>query len=324
MVQALAGWSVHGVHMPAGTRLPIDGGSIDAVVQRTGEPGRVDSYKGVPGLLAARLRELGIKNEVGAPVVIDGRVWGALIAGNDTPTPLPRGAEVRLAHFAELVATAVSNAAAHDELMASRARIVTAAYEGRRRLVRDLHDGAQQQLVCAVMSLQLADQEFDQDPAAARDLLREAIGHARGGLGELRELAAGVHPSILTDRGLHAAADALAHRSGLRVDVQVTDERFPRDIEAAAYFVIAEALTNVAKHAKASCAHVTVDRRGGSLMIDIRDDGAGGAHLQGSGLRGLKDRVEALGGGLKLYSPPGNGTHLHGTLPLSSVSWPVR
>ena len=316
----LAGWSVRGVHVPTGTRLPLDGGSINAMVQRTGEPRRADTYEGAPGSIAARLRELGIKNEVGAPVMVDGRVWGALIAGKDTPRPLARGAEVRLARFAELTATAVSNAAAHDELIASRARIVTAVYEGRRRLARDLHDGAQQQLVCAIMSLQLADQEFEQDPAAARDLLREGLGHARGGLGDLRVLAVGVHPSILTNRGLHAAADALAQRSALPVDLQVTDERFPRDIEAAAYFVIAEALTNVAKHARASRAHVCVDRREGRLVIDIRDDGAGGANLRGNGLRGLKDRVEALGGGLTLDSPPGNGTHLHATLSLSSAS----
>jgi signal transduction histidine kinase len=318
MNQTIAGWSAHNVHVPTGTRMPLDGETINSVVQRTGQPGRFDSYEGAAGPLAARLRELGIKNEVGAPVIVDGRVWGALIAGKDTFKPLPPGAETRLARFAELIATAVSNATTHAELVASRARIVTAAYEGRRRLARDLHDGAQQRLVSAVMSLQLADQRFDRDPAAARDLLREALGHARDGLGELRELAAGVHPSILTNRGLHAAVEALAQRSGVPVDVRVPDERYPPQVEAAAYFVIAEALTNVAKHAQASCASVSVDRRDGSLTLDVRDDGSGGADLRGSGLRGLKDRVEALGGGLRLDSPPGRGTHLHATVSLSS------
>ena len=318
MNETVAGWSVHGVHLPAGTRLPLDGQTINSLVQRTEEPGRVDSYEGVPGPLADRLRALGIKNEVGAPVVIDGHVWGALIAGKDTFRPLPHGAEVRLARFAELIATAVSNATTSAELVASRARIVTAAYDGRRRLARDLHDGAQQRLVCTVMSLQLADQQFERDPAAARRLLLDALGHARDGLGELRDLAAGVHPGILTNRGLHAAAEALARRSGLPVDLQVPDERFPPHIEAAAYFVTAEALTNVAKHAHASCAHVCVGQHDGSLTVDVSDDGAGGADFRGSGLGGLKDRVEALGGGLWLDSPPGKGTRLHATLPLSS------
>jgi signal transduction histidine kinase len=318
MNQTIAGWSAHNVHVPTGTRMPLDGETINSLVQRTGHPGRFDSYEGAAGPLAARLRELGIKNEVGAPVIVDGRVWGALIAGKDASKPLPPGAETRLARFAELIATAVSNAATHAELVASRARIVTAAYEGRRRLARDLHDGAQQRLVSAVMSLQLADQRFDRDPAAARHLLREALGHARDGLGELRELAAGVHPSILTNRGLHAAVEALAQRSGVPVDMRVPDERYPPQVEAAAYFVIAEALTNVAKHAQASCASVSVDGHDGSLTIDVRDDGSGGADLRGSGLRGLKDRVEALGGGLRLDSPPGRGTHLHATVSLSS------
>jgi signal transduction histidine kinase len=318
MNQTIAGWSAHNVHVPTGTRLPLDGENINFVVQRTGQPGRFDSYEAAAGPLAARLRELGIKNEVGAPVLVDGRVWGALIAGKDTLKPLPPGAETRLARFAELIATAVSNATTHAELVASRARIVTAAYEGRRRLARDLHDGAQQRLVSAVMSLQLADQRVDRDPAAARHLLREALGHARDGLGELRELAAGVHPSILTNRGLHAAVEALAQRSGVPVDMRVPDERYPPQVEAAAYFVIAEALTNVAKHAQASCASVSVDGHDGSLTIDVRDDGSGGADLRGSGLRGLKDRVEALGGGLRLDSPPGRGTHLHATVSLSS------
>jgi signal transduction histidine kinase len=197
---------------------------------------------------------------------------------------------------------------------------VTAAYEGRRRLARDLHDGTQQRLVCAVMSLQLADQRFEQDPAAAWQLLQEGLGHTRDGLGELRELAAGVHPSILTNRGLHAAAAALAQRSSVPVEVRVPDERYPPHIEAAAYFVIAEALTNVAKHANASHADVRVDQHDGRLTIDVRDDGAGGADLNGSGLRGLKDRAEALGGSLRLDSPPGNGTRLHATLSLSSQS----
>jgi signal transduction histidine kinase len=315
----ISGWSVRGVHVPTGTRLPLEGHTINALVQRTGAPGRMDSYDGAPGQLAAQLRKLGIKSEVGAPVVVDGRVWGALIAGTDRPDPLPAGTEHRVASFAELIATAVSNATTRAELIASRARIVTAGDDARRRIARDLHDGAQQRLVSTVISLQLADQSFDRDPSEARGLLRQAIADAHDGLTELRELAAGVHPSILTNRGLLAAVEALAQRtmSPSLMDVQVPEERYPPHVEAAAYFVLAEALTNVAKHANASRVEVRVKECAGCLEIDARDDGSGGADPGGNGLRGLKDRVEALGGGLQLDSLPGQGTHLHATLPLS-------
>jgi signal transduction histidine kinase len=314
----ISGWSLRGVHVPTGTRLPLEGQTINSLVQRTGAPGRFDSYDGTPGPLAARLRELGIASEVGAPVVVNGQVWGALIAGTDRPKPLPLRTELRLASFADLIATAISNATAQAELLASRARIVNAGDAARRRLARDLHDGAQQRLVSAVMNLQMADLRFDQDQGATRRLLREALGHARDGLTDLRELAAGMHPSILTNRGLHAAVDALARRSTCLVEVEVPDARYPPQIEAAVYFVIAEALTNVAKHAQASRAAVRVAPHDGGLAIDIEDDGTGGADIRGGGLLGLKDRVEAIGGGLKLDSPSGHGTRLRATLPLSN------
>jgi signal transduction histidine kinase len=313
----ISGWSLRGVHVPTGTRLQLEGETINSLVQRTGAPGRFDSYEGALGPLAARLRKLGVASEVGAPVVVDGQVWGALIAGTDRPRPLPPRTELRLASFADLIATAVSNATTQAELLASRARIVTAGDAARQRVARDLHDGAQQRLVSTVMSLQMADLRFDQDQAAARRLLREALGHARDGLIDLRELAAGVHPSILTNRGLHAAVDALAQRSTCPVEVDVPDAHYPPHIEAAAYFVIAEALTNVAKHAQASRASVRVAACDGGLAIDVEDDGTGGADFRGGGLLGLKDRVEAVAGGLQLDSPPGQGTHLHATLPLS-------
>ena len=313
----ISGWSLRGVHVPTGTRESLQGETINSLVQRTRAPGRFDSYEAAPGPLAARLRELGIASEVGAPVVVDGQVWGALIAGTDRPEPLPARTELRLASFADLIATAVSNATTQAELLASRARIVNAGDAARRRVARDLHDGAQQRLVSAVICLQMADLRFDQDQVAARRLLREALGHARDGLTDLRELAAGVHPSILTNRGLHAAVDALAQRSTYPVEVEVPDVRYPPHIEAAAYFVIAEALTNVAKHANAFRASVRVATCESSLAIDIKDDGAGGADFRGGGLLGLRDRVEAIGGVLQLDSPPGRGTHLHATVSLS-------
>jgi signal transduction histidine kinase len=315
----MSGWSLRQVHMPTGTHLPLAGESINELVRSTSRPGRVDSYDGLRGPLAARLRERGVRSEVGAPVVVDGQVWGALIAGTDQPVPLPPGTEDRVASFAELIATAVSNAAAHEELLASRARIVTAAQEARRRLARDLHDGAQQQLVAALMALQLADQRFDDDPAGARDLLRDALDHTRDGLNDLRRLAAGVHPAILTTRGLGDAVEALVHRSRLPVHVDVVAGRFSPDVESAGYFVVAEALTNAIKHAEAAQASIRISRRGSALEVEVTDDGRGGADPDGSGLRGLADRVEALGGGVSITSPRAGGTRLRAWLPLSAT-----
>jgi signal transduction histidine kinase len=314
----MAGWSLHANHLPAGTRFPLDGETVDLLVKRAGAPARVETYEGVNGDLAATLRALGIRSEVAAPVVVDGQVWGGLIAGLDQPEPFPPHTELRVASFAELIGTAVSNAMARSELIASRARIVTAADAARQRLARDLHDGAQQRLVAAVVSLQLAGEHFDGDPAAARPLVEEALEHTREGLSELRELSAGMHPSILTNRGLRAAAGTLARRSPLPVEVEVPDRRWPPHIEAAAYFVIAEALTNVIKHAEASRADVRVTESDGHLVIDVTDDGSGGAEVSaGSGLVGLRDRVEALGGHLRIDSLPGQGTRLSAALALS-------
>jgi signal transduction histidine kinase len=313
----ISGWSLRGVHMPTGTRLPLVGDSINELVRRTHRPGRMDSYDDRAGPIPERLRELGVGSEVGAPVVIDGHVWGALIAGTDQPTPLPAGTEDQVASFAELIATAVANATAHDELLASRARIVTAAQDARRRLARDLHDGAQQRLVAALIALQLADQRFEQDPGAAREFLHEALDHTREGLDDLRQLAAGVHPAVLTTRGLHAAVDALAQRSRLPVDADTPDGRYPPHIESAAYFVVAEALTNAVKHAQATCAWIQISERPGALDVQVADDGRGGVDRNGSGLQGLIDRVEALGGAMTIDSPPGGGTRLHACLPLA-------
>jgi signal transduction histidine kinase len=314
----MAGWSTRGNHLPTGTVLPLEGTNINVTVRDTRAPARVDSYDGAPGPLAAALRSLGIRSEVGAPVLVDDAVWGALIAASDSAQPLPPGTELRVASFAELIATAVANAIARAELVASRARIVTAADEARRRLARDLHDGAQQRLVSAVISLQLADQRFDQDPAGARRLVRDALGHASDSLADLRELAAGVHPSILTNRGLRAAVIGLAQRNMTPVAVDMPEQRYPAQVEAAAYFVVAEALTNAAKHAQATRISVSARTDHGVLIVDVEDDGTGGADPRGGGLSGLRDRIEALAGSLVLASSPEHGTQVHVTLPLSA------
>jgi signal transduction histidine kinase len=316
----MAGWSTGGIHLAAGTRLPLDELSINALVQRTSAPGRVDTYEGMPGEIAERLRLNGVRSEVGAPVIVAGHVWGALIAGTDDVQPLPPVTERRVASFAELTGTAISNAADRAELVESRARIVAAGDEARRRLARDLHDGAQQRLVSVILNLRLAAQRREGDPPAAADLVDAALEQAQAGLAELRDLAAGVHPSILTDRGLRAAVGSLADRCHVPVAVTAPESRYPPTVEAAAYFIAAEALTNIDKHAEASRAELRVREVRNSLVIDVNDDGRGGAAFTGTGLIGIKDRVEALGGGLVMDSRPGRGTHLHATLPLPAVS----
>jgi PAS domain S-box-containing protein len=313
----IAGWSLRGVHVPTSTVLPLEGDTINALVRATAAPGRYDSYQDAEGELAAQLRQLGIRSEVGAPVVVDGRVWGALIAGTDEPQPLPSGTEEQLAGFAELIATAVSNATARSELLASRARIVEAADEQRRRVVRDLHDGAQQGLIHAVMTLQLARARDDAPPELSR-LVADALEDTRGAIEELRELAHGLHPAILTHRGLAAAVEALADRAPLPVHTDIPEERYPDSVESAAYFITAEALTNVAKYANASTASVTATSSAGSLVLTISDDGSGGASPSpGSGLSGLHDRVSALEGTLAVDSPPGRGTRVRAEIPLA-------
>ncbi|HEV2784955.1 MAG TPA: GAF domain-containing protein [Solirubrobacteraceae bacterium] len=312
----MAGWSLRDVHLPTATRLALDGESINAVVRRTAAPARCDSYEDATGELADLLRRRGIRSEVGAPVVVEGQVWGALIAGTDEPEPLPAGTEHRLAGFAELIATAVSNATARSELIASRARIVEAADEQRRRVVRDLHDGAQQRLVHAVMTLQLAHGRGDAAPETERRV-GEALEHTRAAIEELRELARGIHPAVLTHRGLAAAVEALADRAPLPVDVDIPEQRYPAPVESAAYFIAAEALTNVAKYSRASTARITATHSGDRLVLTIEDDGAGGASPSpGSGLSGLEDRLAALDGTLTVDSPPGAGTRIRADIPL--------
>ena len=312
----MAGWSLRDVHVPTGSRLSLDGDSINTLVRDTAAPGRVDSYDGARGELATVLRRLGIRSEVGAPVMVEGRVWGALIAGTDEDEPLPVGAEHRLARFAQLIGTAISNATARADLVASRARIVEAADEQRRRVVRDLHDGAQQRLVQAVMTLQRLQARNDLSPEA-RPVVEDGVMLTRSAIDELRELAHGIHPAILTHHGLGAAVDGLAERAPLPVDVEISDDRYPTAVESAAYFVVAEALTNVAKYAQASTARVTASRVAGELVLAVEDDGVGGARpAPGSGLSGLRDRLSALDGTLTVDSPPGAGTRVRAVIPL--------
>jgi signal transduction histidine kinase len=315
-VTALAAWTRRGeIRLAVGTRFSLEGTSIALRVQETGRPARVDSFVGAEGPIALEARQLGIRASVGCPIVVGGRVWGVIAASTRSDLPFPAGMESQIGEFTELIATAVSNAEASAELVASRARIVTAADESRRHLVRDLHDGAQQHLVNAIVTLKLADQELPKDNGAA-SLVAEALAHAEQGNAELRELAHGVLPAVLTRGGLRAGVDALVARFSIPVSVEVLAERLPPGVEASAYFIVAEALTNVVKHAHAQTAEVTARIDSGALHVHVRDDGVGGAHRSGPGLLGLDDRISASGGGLRVDSPAGGGTTIAATLPL--------
>ena len=312
------GWSTGKTrNVPVGTRVALDAPTVAARIMASGRPERIDSYEGLTGSTPDMLRELGFRSSVGAPIKLGGRLWGAVMVSTVEDTPFPPGSEQRIADFAELVALALANAEARQELAASRARIVQAGDAERRRLERNLHDGAQQRLVALSLELRMCERKLaDGDPAAA-DLLQSAKAELADALEELRELARGIHPAILTERGLLPAIEMLAGRSSIPVDIAATlDERLPPPVEAAAYYIVAEALTNASKHAHASRVRVLVRRSDGTALVEVSDDGVGSAdQSKGSGLRGLRDRVEALGGELGLESPDGAGTRLTARLP---------
>src|SRR4051794_2107725 len=299
-----------------GTAVPLDDSDgLTAVVARTGEPARIDDYRGVRGHAAKLMVGHGYRAAVAAPVVAGGRIWGLVLVAS--AGALGEHAEHRLAGFAELLALALEGADAREQLNASRARILDTAIAERRRLERNLHDGAQQRLVALAIQLRMLERRLD-EPERAQALLRKAGEELDQALSELRELARGLHPAVLADRGLAPALETLAARAPLPVSVEgVPDERLGEPLEAAVYFVVAESLTNAVKHAGASELRVRMAERDGELEVEIADDGRGGADPgTGTGLRGLADRVEALGGRLALESPPGSGTVVRAALPL--------
>jgi PAS domain S-box-containing protein len=319
----VAAWSVAGDHKPVGTRVGTAGESIVGIVLRTGRPARMHGYENASGPAAALGRELGLRSSVGAPIVVDQRLWGVMIVSSKGDRPLPVDTESRIAAFTELVATAISNteareelAASREDLAASRARIVAATDAERRRVVRDLHDGAQQRLVHTIITLKLARRAFQNEKPDAPTLLTEALGHAEQATAELRELAHGILPAVLTRGGLRAGIDALASRTPVPVDVSVSVDRLPAVVEATAYFVVAEALTNVAKHARARSVAVSASAESRNLRVEVRDDGVGGARSDGSGILGLADRLAALDGQLRVEAPADGGTLVVADIPL--------
>jgi PAS domain S-box-containing protein len=301
-----------------GDRFPVGGTNVASIVWRTGRTTRLDDVTEASGAIGDRVRRAAVRSAVAAPVVVDGRTWGVLAAIWSERGPPPEDTEERLARFAELLDTAVANADSRDQLTASRARVLAASDEARRRVVRDLHDGAQQRLVHTILTLKIAQQALHGDAHAAEGLLAEAVGTAERATAEVRELAHGILPSVLVHSGLHAGVDAFAARLDLPVELDISTERLPPDIEASAYFIVAEALTNVVKHARATRATVKGAVADGALVLEVRDDGVGGADPRGHGLIGIADRVDALGGRLQIASPDGEGTTLAVRLPVSA------
>jgi PAS domain S-box-containing protein len=309
-------WGDRAHPFEAGTAWPVDERTAAALLPEIGRPSMIEDFGAIGGTIPDAIRATGIRSGTGSAIVVEGELWGVMGTGVADGEPLPDHIGDRLAEFTQLVATAISNTEARRDLAASRARIVAAADDERRRVVRDLHDGAQQRLVHTVVTLKLAREALQSEDADAWGLVTEALDHACHATDELRELSHGILPRVLTANGLQAGVGALASRAPVPVDVDVSVGRLPAEIEATAYFVVAEALTNVAKHAQAQSASVSAHVEDATLRVAVRDDGVGGAQTDGSGLLGLRDRVAALNGRLRVESPLESGTLVAADLPV--------
>jgi signal transduction histidine kinase len=313
--------AAHGhVNLPIGTRITLTSDTVPGSVLHTGRPGRMDIAEGADDGVSERLRELGIRSMVGTPVLVEARRWGVMVATWPEIGAMSEEAEARMAQFTELVATAIANADSRAELTASRARVVAAGDEARRKIERDLHDGIQQRLVSLGLELRATEAIV---PSALPELQSQLSRTARGlaaTVGELQEVSRGIHPAILSRGGLGAALKGLARRAAVAVELDLrVAHRLPGPVEVAAYYVVSEALTNAAKHAQASVVEVCVDADDSLLRVSVSDDGVGGADPgRGSGLVGLRDRVESVGGRLEITSAAGSGTSLVVTMPIAA------
>jgi signal transduction histidine kinase len=301
-----------------GTRMKLEPLSISGIVARTGRPARLDDFDEDSIPLLANAWRVGIRSVAGAPILVEGRMWGVMIVGAVRRRHLPADIGVRLASFTELLATAIANAESRAELAASRARVVAAADETRRRIERDLHDGTQQRLVSLAIELRATEARFPAEMAEPRAMISRAIDGLTQTLKDLQEISRGIHPAILAKGGLGPAVKGLARRSTVAVELDLeVQQRLPQQVEVASYYVVSEALTNVAKYAHASVVHVGVHATDSVIEIAVRDDGVGGADpARGSGLIGLNDRVDALGGTLTIASGPGQGTSVVARIPI--------
>ncbi|HMI29324.1 MAG TPA: GAF domain-containing sensor histidine kinase [Gaiellaceae bacterium] len=314
---------VIGLGSVAEERWELEDWMATAQVRRSGRSARAEAgtWASAQGPAAERIRTLGVVSTVASPIVVEGELWGAIFVGS-TVEALPLDTEQRLEKFTELVAMAIANAESRSELTGSRRRIVAASDEARRRIERDLHDGTQQRLISLALAVRAAQNLIGDGASELRSALSEVAQGLADAVNDLQELSRGIHPAILAHGGLGPALRELAHRSTIPVALDVAiDERLPEQVEIAAYFVVSEALANTAKHARASRIDISAGLGKGGLLLSIDDDGVGGVDPhRGSGLTGLSDRVEALGGSIRVRSRSGEGTHIVVELPLEHIT----
>lgn len=313
-VTTVGGWNYEGI-VGRDSRWAFADDTVSGLVFRTRAPARVDRYRG-DSELAKRLRERGVVSSVGCPIMVGRHLWGVAMVSSTTTDPLPPGIEERMKGFVELAGTAIANAQSLSDLHASRARVVAAADETRRRIERDLHDGTQQRLVSVLLTMRAKENELPPG-LRFRRWLHDTADALDDTVAELQKISRGLHPSILTRRGLASALAALADRSPVPVRLNVSAEHpLPEPIQITIYYVVSESLTNTAKHACATTVHIELTTTESLVRLRIHDDGRGGADPGGgSGLTGLIDRVNALGGGLAITSEPGNGTTISVRIP---------
>jgi signal transduction histidine kinase len=316
----VAAWSSSGAEFPVGTQMMLDGQNVITLVATTGRAARFHERAAGSGPAAEALGEFGIRAGVGVPISVEHRLWGVMIVASEHGEALPLGAENRLADFTELVAVAIANAEAHAEVIASRARILATADETRRQIERDLHDGAQQRLLSIGLQLRMLRLAMPSELTAVHGQLDGVLAELTSAHDELRKYVRGIHPTLLISGGLAPALRNLARHSPFDVELDVrTGERLPKPIEVTVYYVVSEALANAAKHARASTGTIVIEAADGVLHVLVCDDGVGGADInRGTGLLGLKDRVEAIGGRISVDSPQNRGTALRIELPLTS------
>jgi signal transduction histidine kinase len=318
VVTPVGGWNYEDI-VPAGSYWRLEKGTVSDLVRRTGAPGRVESYDGA-GELSRTLREHGVVSSAGCPITVGRSLWGVAIVSSCTNEKLPDDTEERMHDFVEIVVAAIANAQSHADLMASRARVVAATDQTRRRIERDLHDGTQQRLVALVLELRSVTAAL---PPGHEQVKARLAGTARAleeAVTDLQEIARGLHPLILARSGLKQALTALARRSPLQVELGMSVEQLEEPYEVTVYYLVSEALTNAVKHAHASVVRVTLTTGDGGIRLSVTDDGVGGADpTRGSGLLGLTDRVEALGGRLHIISSDGQGTTLLAEIPTAGT-----
>jgi signal transduction histidine kinase len=311
-----------GMRMRTGARVSLGGESVSGAVLRTGRAARVDNLDRISGPLPDASRATGLRSAMGAPIIVEGSLWGVMVAAWTELGRASEASEARLTEFTDLVAVAIANASSRAELIASRARVVAAADESRWRIERDLHDDTQQRLVSLALSLQTVAGTVPPELNGLKEQLSSTVTGLADTLERLREITRGIHPAILSQGGLKPALRALARRSAIPVELQVMcDRRLSDAVERAVYYVVSEALTNAAKHAQAPLVRVELQSHDRAVLLAIRDEGVGGADpRKGSGLLGLIDRVEALGGKIEIASPAGGGTALRVMIPTAGVS----